>query len=206
MRTSGGMDEWIVDGNPISKNHRLSFVRIDHELCFDRIRLELAMPLENIHFPKGDLSAYKESIDSIRCTVMQGGQGNVMHWTFNDLFRREGRYTKDSPNEPEYRQLGTGTVELHPLTILPNARSACRGNIAAMPTNAATVGTIQIWQAEKVSIWHPGYHASSFGKRLMAFMISEEIVDTAVPMSLLANHPDVRFHFYRCGVGRVDIW
>ena len=32
-------------------------------------------------------------------------------------------------------------------------------------------------------------------------MISQRIVDSSVPMSLLADHPDVRFNFYRGGVG-----
>jgi glucosamine-6-phosphate deaminase len=33
--------------------------------------------------------------------------------------------------------------------------------------------------------------------RLTAFMISKKIIDTSVPMSLLADHPDVRFNYYR---------
>jgi glucosamine-6-phosphate deaminase len=32
-------------------------------------------------------------------------------------------------------------------------------------------------------------------------MISKGIMDTSVPMSLLASHPDVRFNFYRKGLG-----
>jgi glucosamine-6-phosphate deaminase len=29
-------------------------------------------------------------------------------------------------------------------------------------------------------------------------------VDTSVPMSLLADHDDVRFHYYRRGLGKVQ--
>jgi glucosamine-6-phosphate deaminase len=32
-------------------------------------------------------------------------------------------------------------------------------------------------------------------------MISKRRVDTAVPMSLLADHPDVQFNYYRGGLG-----
>jgi glucosamine-6-phosphate deaminase len=32
-------------------------------------------------------------------------------------------------------------------------------------------------------------------------MIAEGIVDTAVPMSLLAEHPNVQFNYYRSGLG-----
>lgn len=36
-----------------------------------------------------------------------------------------------------------------------------------------------------------GAHDNPFGQRLTAFMINNGIVDTSVPMSLLANHPNV---------------
>jgi glucosamine-6-phosphate deaminase len=32
-------------------------------------------------------------------------------------------------------------------------------------------------------------------------MIAKKIADTAVPMSLLGLHPNVRFNFYRPGIG-----
>jgi glucosamine-6-phosphate deaminase len=32
-------------------------------------------------------------------------------------------------------------------------------------------------------------------------MISRRIVDTSVPMSLLADHPQVQFNYYRGGLG-----
>ena len=40
--------------------------------------------------------------------------------------------------------------------------------------------------------------------RLTALMISKEIPDSAVPMSLLADHPNVQFNFYRKGLGTVE--
>ena len=36
-------------------------------------------------------------------------------------------------------------------------------------------------------------------------MISKRIVDTAVPMSLLANHPNVQFNYFRGGLGHCAI-
>ena len=41
--------------------------------------------------------------------------------------------------------------------------------------------------------------------RLSALMISKHIPDSAVPMSLLADHPDVRFHYYRPGFGQTNV-
>jgi glucosamine-6-phosphate deaminase len=34
-------------------------------------------------------------------------------------------------------------------------------------------------------------------------MISKRLPDTSVPMSLLADHPNVQFHYYRPGLGVV---
>ena len=36
-------------------------------------------------------------------------------------------------------------------------------------------------------------------------MISKKIADAAVPMSLLADHPDVRFNFFRPGIGTCEV-
>jgi glucosamine-6-phosphate deaminase len=33
--------------------------------------------------------------------------------------------------------------------------------------------------------------------RLTTLMIAKRVADSAVPMSLLADHPHVHFHFYR---------
>ncbi len=85
-----GMDEWVLEGKEVAETHPLSFARADRELCFDRIRPELAMPEENLHFPKADPREYVSSWERARCVVMQGGQGDVKHWAFNDPFPRAG--------------------------------------------------------------------------------------------------------------------
>jgi glucosamine-6-phosphate deaminase len=96
-------------------------------------------------------------------------------------------------------------VDLHPLTIAQNARTSGGGNISLVPTQAITVGPLETWKAEKVSIWHAGNHDNPFGQRLTALMISQRIVDTAVPMSLLADHPNVQFNYYLGGLGSCEI-
>jgi glucosamine-6-phosphate deaminase len=196
-----GMDEWFLDGREAPLSHPLSFERADRELCFDRIRTELRMPDTNLHFPKADTAAYTKSWEGVRCAVMQGGQGDVKHWAFNDPVRRAGKYKDQPPSPVEYRQLGTRVVDLHPLTIAQNARTSGGGNIALVPTKAISVGPVETWKAEKVSIWHAGMHDNPFGQRLTTYMISQGLADSAVPMSLLADHPNVQFNFYRRGVG-----
>jgi glucosamine-6-phosphate deaminase len=196
-----GMDEWVVDGREVPETFLLSFARADRELCFNRIRPDLRMPAENLHFPRADAREYTASFGSARCVVMQGGQGEVKHWAFNDPPKREGAYRDHPPTPAEYRKLSTRVVELHPMTIIQNARTSGGGVVTGVPTQAVSVGPVETWQAEKVSIWHAGCHDNPFGMRLTTLMISRRLPDAAVPMSLLADHPNVQFNFLRSGVG-----
>lgn len=196
-----GMDEWAIDGREVDESFPLSFARADRELCFDRIRPELRMPASQMHFPAVDTAAYTRSFDQARCVVMQGGQGEVKHWAFNDPPRRAGAYQNQPPSPAEYRQLGTRLVELHPMTLIQNARTSGGGVVTGVPTQAVTVGPLETWKAEKVSIWHAGAHDNPFGQRLTTLMISKRLPDASVPMSLLADHPNVQFNFYRGGIG-----
>jgi glucosamine-6-phosphate deaminase len=200
-----GMDEWYENGHEVPTTHPLSFERADRELCFNRIRPELVMPAEHLHFPKADTTAYRKSWDGVRCAVMQGGQGETKHWAFNDPPRREGAHREAPPTPAEYRALTTRMVDLHPITLAQNARTSGGGNIALVPTQALTVGPVETWRAEKVSIWQAGFHDNPFGQRLSALMISQRIVDTSVPMSLLAEHPNVQFNYYRGGLGTCQV-
>ena len=102
-----GMDEWVVDGREAPEDFPLSFARADMELCFNRIRPELRMPRQNIHFPRADAADYVASYSAARCLIMQGGQGEVKHWAFNDPPRREGAYRDQPPSPAEYRRLST---------------------------------------------------------------------------------------------------
>lgn len=200
-----GMDEWLENGKPVDESHPLSFAKCDNELCFDRIDKNLAMPSANKHFPSGDLDAFSSSFDSVRCVVMQGGQGEIKHWAFNDPLPRTGEYADAPPTPEQYRALGTRIVKLHPVTIVQNARTSGGGNVNLVPTHACTVGPKETWKADKVSIWHPGHHDNPFGIRLSALMISKKIVDSSVPMSLLADHPNVQFSYLRSGIGSVAV-
>ena len=95
----------------------------------------------------------------------------------------------------------TRVVELHPVTLAQNARTSGGGNITMVPDRAVTVGPVETWQAERVSIWQAGVHDNPLGQRLTALMISKGLADSSVPMSLLADHPCVRFNYYCGGLG-----
>jgi glucosamine-6-phosphate deaminase len=197
-----GMDEWFTDDDkPIAPDHPLSFIKADKDLCFDRIDPKLRMSDDHMHFPTDDLAGYTASYDQVRCLVMQGGQGEVKHWAFNDPPRRTGQYHDSPPPPGEYRKLKARVTDLHPMTLVQNARTSGGGQVHLVPRKAGTVGPHETWKSEKVSIWHPGHHDNAFGMRLTTLMISKKIPDSSVPMSLLADHPNVQFSFYRGGIG-----
>jgi glucosamine-6-phosphate deaminase len=203
-----GMDEWVdaETGKEVPVTHPLSFERCDRELCFHRIERRWRMPDAHLHFPRADTAEYRRSWSAgVRCAVMQGGQGDVKHWAFNDPLPRRGKWRNEPPPPEEYRKLGTRVVDLHPLTLAQNARTSAGGNLSLVPTKAVTVGPVETWQAEKVSIWHPGYHDNAFGFRLTAYLISKRIMDSAVPMSLLADHPKVQFNYLAPAIGSCEI-
>ena len=199
-----GMDEWYMDGKEVPLSHPLSFAGADMELCFNRIDNKLKMPGSNIHFPKSDVSQYIESWQGVRCAVMQGGQGEVKHWAFNDPVKREGKYKETPPTPEEYGRLTTRIVDLHPVTLMQNARTSGGGVVTGVPRQAITVGPVETSMAEKVSIWQAGTHDNPFGMRLTTLMIGKKIADSSVPMSLLAGHPNVQFNFYRPAIGKCE--
>jgi glucosamine-6-phosphate deaminase len=199
------MDEWYVDGKEVPVTHPLSFARADLEMCFNRIDRKLRMPDENLHFLRADNTReYTASYDAARCLIMQGGQGEVKHWAFNDPVRRAGAHADAPPSPAEYRKLSARVVDLHPMTIIQNARTSGGGVVSAVPSQALSVGPVETWKTEKVSIWHPGWHDNPFGLRLTSLMISKKLPDSSVPMSLLADHPNVQFNFLRGGIGSCE--
>lgn len=201
-----GMDEWLIDGKVAPADDPLSFEKADRDMCFNKIKPELKMPDANMYFPSEEPSEYIQSWENgVRCAVMQGGQGDIKHWAFNDPFKREGKYKDTPPTPQEYRQLTTRAVDLHPVTVMQNARTSGGGVVTGIPTKAVTVGPVQTWKAEKVSIWQAGTHDNPFGMRLTTLMIGKKIPDSSVPMSLLADHQNVQFNFYRPAIGNCDV-
>ncbi len=199
------MDEWFVDGKELPPTHPLSFAKADLDLCFNRIRKELRMPDDHLHFIRADnLAEYTATYDQYSCLIMQGGQGETKHWAFNEPPERKGQFIDRPPTPEEYRKQSARLVNLHPMTLIQNARTSGGGVVSNIPSQALSVGPVETWKSKKVSIWHAGNHDNAFGLRLTSFMIAKGLSDASVPMSLLADHPDVQFSFYRPGIGSCD--
>ena len=49
-----------------------------------------------------------------------------------------------------------------------------------------------------------GIQASAVAEAGFGEVIAKKLADSAVPMSLLADHPNVQFNFYRGGIGSTE--
>ena len=125
---------------------------------------------------------------------MQGGRV-TSSIAFNDPLKREGE-SPIPPSPEEYRKLATRVVELHPITLAQNARTSGGGNIAMVPQRAVTVGPVETWQSEKVSIWQAGTHDNPFGQRLTALMTPRACRQQRADVTV-ADHPNVQFNYFR---------
>ena len=134
---------------------------------------------------------------------MQGGQGEVKHWAFNDPPKREGRYRDAPPPPEEYRKLQDPRDRPAPDDGDPERPDLRRrpGVAGAHPGGHRRPGR-DLEGREGLDL-AGRHHDNPFGMRLTTLMISKQIPDTAVPMSLLADHPNVQFNFYRHGLGTV---
>ena len=115
--------------------------------------------------------------------------------------KRTGKYKENPPTPEEYRKLSTRITDLHPMTIIQNARTSGGGVVSNIKYKAKKGGAVVNRKDEKFSIWQAGRHENPFGMRLTTMMISKKIMDSSVPMSLLADHPNVQFNFYRPAFG-----
>jgi len=79
------------------------------------------------------------------------------------------------------------------------------GNISLVPAQAISVGPAKNLAGGESLHLASGNHDNPFGQRLTCLMIAKKIPDAAVPMSLLADHPNVQFNYYRKGIGTCDV-
>ena len=70
------------------------------------------MPDANLHFPKADTSTYIQSWQGRRCAVMQGGQGDIKHWAFNDPLPRLDPYIDVPPTPEAFRWTQDGNTKI----------------------------------------------------------------------------------------------
>ena len=76
--------------------------------------------------------------------------------------------------------------------------------VTGVPTQAVTVGPVETWKAEKVSIWHAGNHDNPFGLRLTTLMISKRLPDSARADVAVGRSSERAVQFLPTGIGGCD--
>jgi len=137
--------------------------------------------------------------DAVRCVVMQGGQGEVKHWAFNDPPRREGAYRDAPPTPAEYRQ--TADARDRPASDDDHAERADLGRRSAFARADASRHGRAAGDLE-------GREGLDLAPRLSRQRLrhaADDVDDLEThrrfrrAMSLLADHPCVQFSLYRPG-------
>jgi glucosamine-6-phosphate deaminase len=140
--------------------------------------------------PAAECSRYAALLEAHPVDMVCMGIGENTHLAFNDPHVANF-------NDPFMVKL----VALDEVSRMQQVHDGCFASIDEVPQTAITVGPKETWNAEKVSIWHAGMHDNPLGQRLTALMISKRLADSSVPMSLLADHQNVQFNYYRGGLG-----
>ncbi len=181
------MDDYLTPDRMdlIPTSDPLSFRKHMTDHFYGRLDPELAPPPDQRLFPHPrDLSAIPRVIERLGgCDVCFGGIGITGHVAFND------------PPEPgedvplaEFKALPTRIVRLSRETRLINAVTVSRGNVDRIPEFAVTVGMKEILESRKVRIYMNRFWQSAIVRKILRGPIT-----SAVPASLLQEHPDVRF-------------
>ena len=181
------MDEYLTDDGHdfIPLTGPLSFRKHMQAHFFAKLAPELAPPPEQLLFPHPkDPNAVPRAIENYGgCDVCFGGIGITGHVAFND------------PPEPgetisleAFKELPTRVIRLSRETRLINSITTSRGNIDRIPELAVTVGMKEILESRKVRIYMNRTWQSAIVRKIL-----HGPVTSAVPASLLQEHPDVRF-------------
>ena len=181
------MDEYLTaPGVCISPEDPMSFHKRMETEFYSRVLPELAMPVENRHFPEpGREAAYDALIEELGgVELCLGGLGINGHIAFNE------------PPEPgvemdaeTFAALGTRQLAVSRETLAVNAFGYLRGDIRGMPKYCITIGMKQILASREVYIslsrdWQHGIFRR----------VCTEPIQAQIPATLLRHHPKVTFY------------
>ena len=156
-----------------------------HDL-FDRIKPELRMPENQIHFPNTqNVGDYTKMIEDLGgADVCYGGIG----WSGHIAFFEPHLGREFVGDIDGYLQQGARIVDLHPITILQNclyADAGSAGDWSWVPPKAATVGPKDLANSKLVSFWDGFGCGESMWQRFISRLAAHGPVTPLVPASIL---------------------
>ncbi|QDS98205.1 sugar phosphate isomerase family [Adhaeretor mobilis] len=181
------MDEYAnEDGKTAPKNWKGGFQYWMYHDLFDRIRPELRMPDEQIHFPNDkNVNDYSKMLeDKGGADVCYGGIGWCGHIAFFEPHL--GREFADDLDG--YLEQGSRIVDLSPITVCQNslyADAGSAGDWSWVPPKAATIGPKDLKNSKLVSFWNGFGAGESVWQRYITRLAAHGPVTPLVPASIL---------------------
>ena len=181
------MDEYADEnGKTAPKNWKGGFQYWMYRDLFDRIKPELRMPEEQIHFPTTDtVNDYSKMLeDSGGADICYGGIGWCGHIAFF-----EPHMGRDYVDDIEgYLELGSQIVDLSTITVCQNclyADAGSAGDWSWVPPKAATIGPRDLKNSKLVSFWDGFGAGESMWQRFISRLAAHGPVTPLVPASIL---------------------
>jgi glucosamine-6-phosphate deaminase len=185
------MDEYAdQDGRAAPRDWRGGFQYWMWHDLFGRIRPDLAIPAEQIHFPTdrnvNDYSKWLEDLGG--ADVCYGGIGWAGHIAFVEP-HVGARYGDDLDG---FLKLGTHVTDLHPITVCQNslyADGGSAGDWSWVPPKAVTIGPKDVVAAKLRSSWNGFGCGESVWQRFICRLALHGPVTPLVPASILQLRP-----------------
>ena len=181
------MDEYADEnGKSAPKSWKGGFQYWMYHDLFDRIKPELRMPEEQIHFPSTEnVQDYSKMIEDLGgADVCYGGIGWCGHIAFFEPHL--GREFVDDIDG--YLEQGARIVDLHPITVCQNslyADAGSAGDWSWVPPKAATIGPRDLKNSKLVSFWNGFGAGESIWQRFITRLSVFGPVTPLVPASIL---------------------
>ncbi len=190
--------------NPCRSTIRCHFAKADMDLCFNRIDRNLRMPQANIHFPT-DLEAYSHELRPGALRPHAGRPGRSEALGVQRPPEARGRLPRPSRRRrPSIASSKTRITDLHPMTVIQNARTSGGGYVPQVPTQAChgragrnLEGRLRVHLAPGPSrqpLRHPPDRADDRQKAPRQL---------ASPCRCWPTTPTYDFNYYRAGIGNV---
>ena len=181
------MDEYAdEEGNTAPKAWKGGFQYWMYHDLFDRIRPELRMPEDQIHFPlTQNVNDYSKMLEDLGgADKCYGGIGWSGHIAFFEPHL--GREFVDDIDG--YLEQGTRIVDLHPITVCQNCLygdAGSAGDWSWVPPKAATIGPRDLKNSKLVSFWDDEGAGESMWQRFISRLAAFGPVTPLVPASIL---------------------
>lgn len=180
------MDEYAdQDGNTAPRDHKGGFQYWMWHDLFDRIKPELAIPEDQIHFPSTEnVDHYTKMIEDMGgADVCYGGCG----WNGHIAFYEPHIGAKFGDDMDAFLQEGAQIVDLHPLTIAQNSLFCDGGASGAwhrVPPKAATIGPKDLVNSKMNMCYHWFSYGDVSWQRFITRLMLHGPVTPSVPGSM----------------------